>query len=62
MSTVLTVAKRGEEILKLNAAPVSEQEFDSEWLQQLVKAMQATMLERNGVGIAAPQIYVSKES
>lgn len=60
MSTVLTVAQRGEEILKLNAAPVSEQEFDSEWLEQLVKAMQATMLERNGVGIAAPQVYVSK--
>lgn len=60
ITTVLTIAQRGEDILKLKAAAVSEQEFDSEWLKQLVLAMQATMLARNGVGIAAPQVYVSK--
>ncbi|WP_323739641.1 peptide deformylase [Acinetobacter oleivorans] len=60
MSVVLPVAKRGEDILKLIAAPVSANELNSDWLYQLAAAMQATMLERNGVGIAAPQIYISK--
>ena len=60
MSAVLPVAQRGEDVLKLIAAPVAEAEFSSTWLNELSKALQATMLERNGVGIAAPQVYVSK--
>ncbi len=60
MSVVLPVAKRGEDILKLIAAPVSANELNSNWLYQLADAMHATMLERNGVGIAAPQVYISK--
>ncbi|MGB8808353.1 MAG: peptide deformylase [Acinetobacter calcoaceticus] len=60
MSVVLPVAKRGEDILKLIAAPVSSSELNSDWLYGLVAAMHATMLERNGVGIAAPQVYISK--
>lgn len=60
MSVILPVAQRGEEILKIKAALVSDAEFNSEWLLQLASAMHATMLERNGVGIAAPQVYISK--
>ena len=60
MSTILPVAQRGEAILKLIAAPVVETEFSSTWLLELSKAMHSTMRERNGVGIAAPQVYVSK--
>ena len=60
MSVVLPVAQRGEEILELKAAFVADGEFNSEWLLQLASAMHATMLERNGVGIAAPQVYISK--
>lgn len=60
MDTVLPVAQRGDAILDLIAAPVAAQEFGSPWLQALAQAMQATMLERSGVGIAAPQVYVSK--
>lgn len=51
MSVVLPVAKRGEDILKLIAAPVSANELNSNWLYQLADAMHATMLERNGVGL-----------
>lgn len=47
MSVVLPVAKRGEDILKLIAAPVSVNELNSNWLYQLADAMHATMLERN---------------
>lgn len=60
VSVVLPVAQRGEEILTLKAASVAQNEFNSVWLEQLALAMQATMLERNGVGIAAPQVYISK--
>ena len=60
MSVILPVAQRGDVILTLKAASVAESEFNSAWLNELAAAMQATMLERNGVGIAAPQIYVSK--
>ena len=60
MSTILPVAQRGEEILKLKAAPVIDSEFNSEWLIQLAAALHATMSERSGVGIAAPQVYISK--
>ena len=60
MSTILPVAQRGEEILKLKAAPVADTEFNSEWLIQLTSALHATMSERSGVGIAAPQVYISK--
>ncbi|ATO19780.1 peptide deformylase [Acinetobacter sp. LoGeW2-3] len=58
--TVLTVAKQGEAILGLVATTVADSEFGSEWLYQLNKAMMDTMLDRQGVGIAAPQVYISK--
>ncbi|WP_087543426.1 peptide deformylase [Acinetobacter sp. WCHA29] len=60
MSVILPVAQRGEDILKLKAALVADAEFNSGWLMALASAMHATMLERNGVGIAAPQVYISK--
>ena len=60
MSTILPVAQRGESVLTLQAKPVSDMEYGSAWLKELALAMQATMLERNGVGIVAPQVFVSK--
>ena len=60
VSVVLPIAQRGEEILTFKAASVTQNEFNSAWLEQLALALQATMLERHGVGIAAPQVYVSK--
>ncbi|WP_425915493.1 peptide deformylase [Acinetobacter sp. TSRC1-2] len=60
MSTILPVAQRGEIILTLTAATVAKSELNSDWLNQLAEAMHATMMQRNGVGIAAPQVYVSK--
>ena len=60
MSVILPVAQRGEEVLRLKAARVADTEFNSDWLMQLASVMLATMLERNGVGIAAPQVYISK--
>ena len=60
MTTVLAVAQQGEAILHLMATAVSEAEFNSPCLIELTQAMHATMLARSGIGIAAPQVYVSK--
>lgn len=60
MSTILPVAQRGEIILTLTATTVAKSELNSDWLNQLAEAMHTTMMQRNGVGIAAPQVYVSK--
>ncbi|MBJ9986396.1 peptide deformylase [Acinetobacter sp. S40] len=60
MNTILPVAQRGEAVLTIQAASVADSEFNSEWLMQLAAAMHNTMLQRNGVGIAAPQVYISK--
>ncbi|MHA3050137.1 peptide deformylase [Acinetobacter sp. ANC 4641] len=60
MAAILPVAQHGEAILTLEAAAVAQDELNSDWLKQLALAMQATMLARNGVGIAAPQVYISK--
>lgn len=60
MTMALAVAQRGEGVLTLKAAKVEYSEFNSDWLIALVRAMQSTMLARHGVGIAAPQVYVSK--
>lgn len=60
MTAILPVAQRGETILTLMAAPIAESELDSAWLHQLSHVLYATMMQRNGVGIAAPQVYISK--
>lgn len=62
MLTLLTVAQQGEQILSLVAAPISKDEFNSEWLRQLFSAMLNTMQQHHGVGIAAPQVYISKRA
>lgn len=58
--TTLQVAQRGEDILRLIAAPVAQNELNSPWLNCFIDAMHETMLARNGVGIAAPQVYLSR--
>lgn len=60
MNNILKIAQDGEGILNLVAVPVIETELNTPWLFQFIEAMQHTMLARQGVGIAAPQVYVSK--
>ncbi|MBK7996200.1 MAG: peptide deformylase [Blastocatellia bacterium] len=54
---ILPIVKYGELVLTKKAAPVTE--FNEE-LQELVKNMFETMYAAPGVGLAAPQIGVSK--
>lgn len=60
MTNTLAVAQQGEAILTLIASPVTQAEFGSDWLRQFNSALMVTMQQRQGVGIAAPQVYVSK--
>ena len=54
---IYPIVKYGQEVLERAAEPVTE--FDSD-LEKLVSDMLETMYAANGVGLAAPQIGVSK--
>ncbi len=57
---LLEIATDADPFLKLTAAEVSEEEMRTADLQQLLLDMQATMTHAKGIGLAAPQIRVSK--
>lgn len=52
------ILKMGEPLLALSAEPIDD--FDTPFLHNLIKDLYDTQLRRSGVGIAAPQIGVSK--
>lgn len=54
---IYPIVKLGNPVLETNAAPVTE--FDNE-LKRLVDDMFESMYEAKGVGLAAPQIGISK--
>ena len=56
----MQIAQKDEAILTLRAQELSLAELNSAWLQTLLDEMQSTMLAKQGVGIAAPQVYVSR--
>ncbi|MDI1353148.1 MAG: peptide deformylase [bacterium] len=47
-------------ILRQTAEPITATEFDNEWLRNLVQTMIDIMAEKGAVGVAAPQIGISK--
>lgn len=56
-----TLLDKEDSILRQQAKPVDESEFGSEWLKTLVSAMIELMAEKRAVGVAAPQIGISKQ-
>ncbi|MDD5393875.1 MAG: peptide deformylase [Thiothrix sp.] len=54
---LLPIASRGEPILQQRAQEVADPHDPD--IQTLIDAMLATMLAANGIGIAAPQVFVS---
>lgn len=54
------IVKYGDPVLETPCDPVSDREFGTPALQQLADDMMETMYRANGVGLAAPQIGVSK--
>src|SRR5579875_2469815 len=53
------IVKYGDPVLETEAEPVTE--FDTPELRQLVEDMWETMYSAKGVGLAAPQVGISKQ-
>jgi len=55
-----TLLDKDDPILKQTAEPIAKSEFGSSWLKELIKTMFSIMAEKGAVGVAAPQIGISK--
>ncbi len=55
-----TLLDKNNPILRQTAEPITESEFGSEWLKELIKTMFDIMADKGAVGVAAPQIGISK--
>ena len=53
----MKIAQVGEEVLRTPARQVGQAEFEQATLVDFIDELQATMLEANGIGIAAPQVF-----
>jgi len=58
---ILKVAILGNPVLRKIARPIAMKDIRSRKLQALIDSMIETMTKYNGVGIAAPQVNVSKQ-
>jgi peptide deformylase len=59
---LLKVAKLGNPILRQVAAPVTPEECESPQFQRFLDDMVETMRALDGVGLAAPQVFQSKQA
>jgi peptide deformylase len=51
------VARMGHPVLRRKCVPVNPEQITSAPVQQLIRDMLETMIEYDGVGLAAPQVY-----
>lgn len=58
---ILKVAQLGHPVLRRKADPVRPQEIAADRFQKFIDDMIDTMRDYDGVGIAAPQVHVSKQ-
>lgn len=58
---ILKVARLGHPVLRKKAKPVKVSEIHMPSFQKFIEDMIDTMHEYNGVGLAAPQVHVSKQ-
>ena len=58
-SNDIKIAKLGEKVLRLKAKKVKN--IKSEKTQEIIKVMLETLKKSNGIGLAAPQISISKQ-
>ena len=58
---VLKVSRLGNPVIRKTASPVKLEDILSSEFQSLIDTMVETMKARNGVGLAAPQIGLSKQ-
>ena len=55
---ILKIARMGHPVLKAEAEPVVDPKAQE--IQQLVRDMMETLEDEGGIGLAAPQVHVSK--
>ncbi|HAU1190623.1 TPA: peptide deformylase [Legionella pneumophila] len=55
-----TLLDKNDPILRQTAETIVESEFGSNWLKELIKTMFDIMADKGAVGVAAPQIGISK--
>ena len=60
MPQLLKIARMGHPVLRETADPVDPAEIGNPEFQDFIDSMIATMLEYDGVGLAAPQVHVSR--
>jgi peptide deformylase len=60
MPHLLKIARMGHPVLREKAAPIDPAQIESPEFQDFIDSMIATMLEYDGVGLAAPQVHVSR--
>jgi len=58
---ILKVAHMGHPVLRRVADPIAPEDIPGPEVQQLIKDMLVTMHEYVGVGLAAPQVHVSRQ-
>ena len=58
---ILKVARLGHPVLRKQAEPIPRNEIKGPEIQTLIANMFESMHEHNGVGLAAPQVHVSKQ-
>jgi len=58
---ILKVARMGHPVLRQVAEPIPPEEIAGPEVQTLIRDMLETMREYTGVGLAAPQVHVSKQ-
>lgn len=58
---ILEIAKLGNPILRQMARPVTPEECQDPAFQNFLEDMTETMRKRDGVGLAAPQVHLSKQ-
>ncbi len=59
MTNFIEIAQLGAKVLRLQAEPIAD--ASSTETQQLIKTLQESLATTEGVGIAAPQISISKQ-
>lgn len=56
-----TLLQKDDPILKQKAEPIEKSKFGGKWLKELISDMIAIMADKGAVGVAAPQIGISKQ-
>ena len=55
------IARLGHPVLRKPAEPVPIEDITSDSIQRIIRDMHETVLDADGAGLAAPQVFVSKQ-